>query len=133
MDAWKRLPTTDDPRPWRRLACAMLLGGALGAYEKDPDDLAWVQSDTARKLADLVDLPDWPPKPEQLAAIGGRQNLQRLAHLSRESDGRDLPAERDERNRLIRALHRKGMTQAQIAERVGLARTTISMIVRAGD
>jgi len=54
MEAWKRLPTTDDPRPWRRLACAVLLGGALGAYEKDPDDVAWVQSDTARNLADLV-------------------------------------------------------------------------------
>ena len=104
----------------------------MGAYEKDPDDVAWVQSDTARNLADLVDLPDWPPKPEQLASIGGRQNLNRIAHHSRAADDRDLPAEKAERNRLIRALHRKGETQAQIGERFGLARSTISLIVNGG-
>jgi hypothetical protein len=73
---WRDLPYTDSPAPWRRLACAMLLSAALDAHAGRPDALEWVNSDTARQLAELVDLPTWPPDPDQLA---GRAELRRRA------------------------------------------------------
>jgi hypothetical protein len=70
---------TDAPAPWRKLACALLLGGALGAYARDQADAEWVNSDFARRLADAVDLPEWPPRAEQL---GSRRDLVRRASLA---------------------------------------------------
>lgn len=66
--AWRAMPYTDDPRPWRRLACAMLLDAALGAHAGRRLDTAWLASSAAKSLADLIGLPAWPPSSAQLAS-----------------------------------------------------------------
>ncbi len=53
---WRALPYTDADHPgWRRLAAAVLLHG----YQDH--DAAFVHSEWACHLAELLDLPDWPP------------------------------------------------------------------------
>lgn len=67
----------DETAPFRRLACALLLGGALGAHAGVQSDIEWINSDVAKRLADLVGLPYWPPSASQLA---GRRELRARAN-----------------------------------------------------
>lgn len=100
-------PYTDAPEPWRRLACAMLLGGALGAYAGDAEDAEWVNSDTARRLAELVDLPHWPPAPAQLASRAelSRRSRQGEPELSDSLHGLTVAVTRAHRRELARDGH----------------------------
>ena len=75
---------TDEHRGWRRLACRLLLDGALGAHAHNPLDVAWVNSDSARTLAELVGLPHWPPRREQL--VGARELTERARELNPADD-----------------------------------------------
>jgi hypothetical protein len=60
---WKALPYTDEPEPWRRLACAMLLNAYLDAGKGRMGAAEWVNSPDAKRLAELVGLEMWPPAP----------------------------------------------------------------------
>lgn len=79
----RALPYTDALAPWRRLACAVLVDGALGAHAGDESDRAWLSSDQAQLLADLVGLEGWPPAPAQLG--GFTQLRARAAAAGREA------------------------------------------------
>ena len=69
---WRALPYVDNPMPFRRLAAAALLQATLDANKGDACAQAWLHSDQAHEWADLLDLPAWPPRPEQL---GNRTTL----------------------------------------------------------
>jgi hypothetical protein len=65
-------------RGFRRVACMMLLSGYLGAGQGDLSDRKWIEGPEARLLADLVDLPYWPPRPDQFYSV---DELERRALL----------------------------------------------------
>jgi hypothetical protein len=78
----RQLPYTDAHRQWRRLAAAVLLTACTDAKAGDEAARAWLHSDQAHQWAGLVDLPAWPPNPEQLAS---RRKLTRRWHALEEA------------------------------------------------
>lgn len=79
---FRALPYIDAALPWRRLASAVLLTACTDAHAGDVEAGEWVQhSHQARQWADLIDLPAWPPRPDQLGSKGqlGKRAYQRTA------------------------------------------------------
>lgn len=64
--AWRALPYTENPLAWRRLAAATLLQACTDAHAGDHHAADWLHSHQAHEWAGLVDLPDWPPRLDQL-------------------------------------------------------------------
>jgi hypothetical protein len=52
--------------PFRRPDAAALLQATLDANKGDCEARRWLHPDQARSWADLVDLPEWPPRLDQL-------------------------------------------------------------------
>jgi hypothetical protein len=64
--ALRKLPYVDDSRPYKRLAVAALLQACTDAHAGDDGAWAWVHGGQARRWAEALDLPNWPPRWEQL-------------------------------------------------------------------
>lgn len=73
---WRTLPYAGPPERFHHLLCAVLLQACLDAHDGDEGARRFISSPQAREWADLVDLPAWPPLPEQL---GNRSELRQRA------------------------------------------------------
>jgi hypothetical protein len=104
----------DDSLPFRRVACMMLLSGYLDAGRGDLGARRWVESPAAKLIADVIDLPHWPPRPDQFYTLDELErratDLSGPVHASHTRYGRKL-TDRERRVRR-RAAHDSLFAQA---------------------
>ncbi len=50
-----------DTSPFTRLVAAMLLRAIKDAQQGDTEAAEWLRCPFARSMADVLDLPEWPP------------------------------------------------------------------------